>query len=407
MQEVNYFLVFMAGIIAFLSPCILPVLPIYIGILSKEGNETNERVLIKHTLMFALGISTTFFLLAASISLLKDWFFDYKAWILIVGGGVIILMALFYMDVFEFKFLQKERRMHMKAGSMNSGSAYLLGFAFSFGWTPCIGPMLTSIMLMAASSETALTGNLLIALYSIGFMLPFVLISVFYKKLLDKLTWVKKHMKLIQTIGGIILLIVGIGMVRDGINQKRLMDAMPQVTQNKKDEPRAHETESTDRNDQDVTTEEEEEMVEEVVIAPDFTLVDQYGETHTLSEYKGKTVFLNFWATWCPPCKKEMPYIEALYHEYGENKEDVIILGVAMPNLGKEQSKEEIVKFLEKNNYTFPVVFDEGYEAIYSYGISAFPTTFMINPEGNVEGYIPGGLTKDMMIYLIENTRAK
>ena len=138
--------------------------------------------------------------------------------------------------------------------------------------------------------------------------------------------------------------------------------------------------------------------------------MDQYGVEHRLSDYKGKVVFLNFWATWCPPCRKEMPDIQALYHDYNENQGDVIILGVAHPKNEsnpntRELDREGIIKFLEENGYTFPVVFDESAgEVLSQYNISAFPTTFMIDPNGNIYGYAPGMLNKDMMRSIVEDT---
>jgi cytochrome c-type biogenesis protein len=148
---------------------------------------------------------------------------------------------------------------------------------------------------------------------------------------------------------------------------------------------------------------------EEPVAAYDFTLTDQYGIEHTLSDYKGKVVFLNFWATWCGPCKEEIPDIEALYEEYNKNQEDIIILGVANPASSEypnnaDVSKTQIQEFLEENEYTFPVVFDETGEILSKYYISAFPTTFMIDKEGNIFGYAPGMLTKDMMQQAIQQT---
>ena len=155
----------------------------------------------------------------------------------------------------------------------------------------------------------------------------------------------------------------------------------------------------------------QEEVDNEVFPAPDFTLYDQYGNEHSLSDYEGKVVFLNFWATWCPPCKMEMPYIESLYKEYGENQEDVIILGVANPSSDEyprnnDVSEEEIIAFLDENDYTFPTVFDHTGQAFTSYYITAFPTTFLIDVDNNIFGYIPSMMTKDMMINVIEQTMA-
>ncbi|NME36174.1 MULTISPECIES: TlpA disulfide reductase family protein [Fusobacterium] len=133
--------------------------------------------------------------------------------------------------------------------------------------------------------------------------------------------------------------------------------------------------------------------------APTFSLKDQYEVTHNLEEYKGKVVFLNFWATWCPPCRKEMPEIEELYKEYGENKKDVIFLGV------NNEKKENVVKFLKENNYTFPTIFEGSEKISRQYFISAYPTSFVIDKEGNVYGYVTGGLTKDQIKNILENVK--
>ena len=143
--------------------------------------------------------------------------------------------------------------------------------------------------------------------------------------------------------------------------------------------------------------------------APDFTLTDQYGNTHTLSDYKGKTVFLNFWATWCGPCQSEMPDIQKLYEAYGENGEDLVVLGVANPKtdtnpMNQDVSQEEVEQFLSDRGYTFPVVMDTTGEVFAYYGISAFPTTFMIDANGNVYGYVPGAMTGDIMESVVKQT---
>ena len=135
--------------------------------------------------------------------------------------------------------------------------------------------------------------------------------------------------------------------------------------------------------------------------APDFNLKDQYGVVHSLENYKGKVIFLNFWATWCPPCKKEMPDVESIYKEYGENKKDVVILGV------NSEKENEVKKFLKDKGYTFPTVIDENSEVMRKYFIQAFPTSFVIDKEGNVYGYVMGGLTKEQIKQVIEEVLKK
>ena len=147
-----------------------------------------------------------------------------------------------------------------------------------------------------------------------------------------------------------------------------------------------------------------------MVAAPDFTLVDQYGNEHTLSDYKGKTVFLNFWATWCGPCKQEMPDIQQLYLDHGENTGDVIILGVAAPKSEDNPFNQEtldadgIADFLEEGGYTYPVLMDTTGDVLMNYGISAFPTTFMIDSDGNLFGYLQGSMTREIMDSIIDQT---
>ena len=135
--------------------------------------------------------------------------------------------------------------------------------------------------------------------------------------------------------------------------------------------------------------------------APDFNLKDQYGVIHSLENYKGKVIFLNFWATWCPPCKKEMPDIENIYKEYGENKKDVVILGV------NSEKENEVKKFLKDKEYTFPTVIDKNSEVMRKYFIQAFPTSFVIDKEGNVYGYVMGGLTREQIKQVIEEVLKK
>ena len=147
----------------------------------------------------------------------------------------------------------------------------------------------------------------------------------------------------------------------------------------------------------------------DVIPAPDFTLTDQNGNTHKLSDYRGKTVFLNFWATWCPPCRGEMPDIQAMYKKYGNNEGDLIVLGVASPRTEqnantREQDQAGVEKFLSDSGYTFPVVMDVTGELSATYGITALPTTFMIDKDGNVFGYVASALTPDMMESIVQQT---
>ncbi|MBP3910493.1 MAG: redoxin domain-containing protein [Niameybacter sp.] len=381
MEQINYIVVFLEGIFSFLSPCVLPILPVYLAVLSKSVNEDTMRkrsVLIRNTLLFILGISTAFFILGTGISVFRVFLNTYMKWILIVGGLMIVGLGLFSIGDLNIPFLQRERRFHYQMKEMRPWTAYLLGFTFSFGWTPCIGPMLASVLVLA-STRHAVEGNILLLLYTAGFTVPFLLIALFSEKMINLLDKLKKHMGKIQKIGGFILIVMGLLMFTKGIT-------MPEYVQPSNEQQGSAKS-------------------QQIPMAPDFTLVDQYGQEHTLSDYKGKVVFINFWATWCPPCKAELPDIEEIYREYDMNKDDVVILGMTFPNMDREKSKEEIIEFIEEEGYTFPTLFDESMELAYKYYINAFPTTFLINKDGTVEGYASGMLTKETMKEIIEKLR--
>lgn len=404
MENVNLFLVFAEGILSLFSPCILPVLPVYLSILSNSSVQSLKHgevkfinsSLLKNTILFVLGISTTFFILGSSVSVLNQFFTSNKKIIILIGGILIIIMGIFYMGYLNIPFLQKEKKIHIEINEMKPITAYILGFTFSFGWTPCVGPMLSSVLIMASTSKSVLIGNLLILIYTIGFILPFIIIAIFYNKLFKFIDKIKPHMGIIQKIGGIILIVSGLIMIIGGTG--KTFDYTNKESTNKVEQVQ-------NKDDRNAQSSKDNSTKVDKVKAPDFNLVDQYGKTHKLSDYKGKVVFLNFWATWCPPCKGELPHIEEVYKEYENNTKDVIILGVTAPNLGREGSKEYIMDFLNKQGYTFPVAFDNTGEIMDQYSIEAFPTTFIIDKEGNVNKYAPGAMDKITMESLINNVK--
>ncbi len=393
MENFNLGVVFFEGLISFLSPCILPILPVYLSMLSNsnlddiKSNSVIKNSLFKNTLFFTLGISTTFFLLGSSLNVLTSFFNTNKDIMMIIGGIFIVFMGLFYMDIIKSNFLNQEKRLQIKSKEMNPFTAFLLGFTFSFGWTPCIGPILASVLILSSSADSSTMSYLLIGLYTLGFILPFIFFSLFYNKLVHRVDKIKLHMIKIKKIGGIVLILSGLMILFNGVSDMLEVNRMNNET--------PVETRKNNTNKEQPKK----------LAALDFTLYDQYGKEHKLSEYKGKTVFLNFWATWCPPCRAEMPDIEALYKDYNENNHDVVIIGVASPNLGREGDQKYIEKFLKKEGHTFPVVFDHKGSLVYQYGINAFPSTFIIDKDGYVVKYVPGAMNKSTMKNLIESAK--
>ena len=436
--QVRFLLVFAEGILSFFSPCVIPLLPVYMGYLAGNGKREMEdgsvvydrRKVFLHTIFFILGISAAFFLLGISFTAMGSFFAKNRVIIVKAGGILILLLGLFQLGVFSPGVLWKEKKIPFRIpeGRMNPAVAFAMGFTFSFAWTPCVGPMLSSVLIMASGAETFLAGNFLVLVYAAGFLLPFLALGMFTTQLLNFLQKHRKLMKYTIRLGGLILIIMGILMFSGLINRVSAQlgtKNLNSVTSNKEVENTSNEgepsteasgteTAETGTEDAKIDTEaaETDTPKSSEMAAFDFTLTDQNGNMHRLSDYKGKVVFVNFWATWCPPCQAELPDIEALYHEFGENQEDVIFLGVTNPSSEEntnnaDVSREEIESFLEENGYTFPVLYDTSGIVLEQYRITAFPTTFLIDGEGNISRYVVGMMTLDEMSDIIEETKEK
>ena len=416
--SVSVITVFIQGLLSFFSPCVLPLLPIYMGYLSGGAVKTNEKgekeykrsTVLINTIFFVIGISFSFFLLGLGIRGLGSFFTKGKNVLTVIGGMLVIFFGIYQLAFYgRDSFLNSEKRLpiNLDRFRMSPVTAWVMGFVFSFAWTPCVGPVLSSVLLMASSEENFGTSLLLIGVYTLGYIIPFILVGLFTTELLRLFGKHKSVVKYTVKIGAVLMILMGILMISGKVNVLAGISGYsntPTETFAEKDESVAY----VEPEEEAVGT--EEEAVEEAPAeeeyrdAPDFSLADQYGNTHTLADYKGKIIFLNFWATWCPPCKEELPYIDELYNEF-KDSDDVAILGVTFPSLGNEQDVEGIKAFLDSNGYTFPVMMDEGASLMQPYYITAFPTTYFISDEGKVLGYVPGGMDKATMLDVIRQAK--
>lgn len=439
--------VFIQGLLSFFSPCVLPLVPLYLGYLaggvgagtgsagssdgrpdaagSDAGAGKRQKLrLFFRVLCFTIGISAAFFILGLGASAAGSFFSEQRMLFARIGGILIVLFGLYQLGVFgSSKLLGGEHRIpfRLEKMSMSPVTALIMGFTFSFAWTPCVGPALTSVLLMAGSAQTEALGFLLIGVYTLGFILPFLAAGIFTAQLLG---FFRRHMKAVRytvKIGGVLMILMGalmftgkmnditgyLSSVQTGTEQETETDRT-EDGENAQSDVNAEENAGADQSGGEETQESEDEAEQQKTPAPlaDLELTDQFGNTHTLSDYKGKVIFLNFWATWCGPCRNEMPDIQKLYDEYSAQGEDaeVVILGIAGPGIGQEKSAEEIADFMTENGYTYPVLMDTSGEMFTQYGISAFPTTFMIDKDGNVYGYVPGQMTEDIMRSIIDQT---
>ena len=390
LESFGFITVFLEGLISFFSPCIIPIIPLYMSYLAGSAKTVNEdgtitykrKTTLLHTLFFVLGISASFFILGLSFTAIGSFFNNSKYILLIICGILIIAMGLFQTGIIKIKFLQKEKKINANINikKMNPLFAFILGFLFSFAWTPCVGPALSSVLMMAGSEESLLIGNLYVLLYAIGFIIPFLILGLFTNEALNLL---KKHQKSLMNlvkIGGLLLIVIGIILLYNGIK------SIPEKSLNSCTINESGLSNCGTGNNIDLK------------VAPNFTLKDINNQEYTLEKYQDKTIFLNFWSMTCSICKEELESIEKLYQEY-QNK-DIIILTIVSPKESKA-SKEEIKKYIEDKNYTFPVLIDEENTTFENYFITSYPNTFIIK-DNEIKEKIPGALKYEQLKEVIE-----
>lgn len=382
--------VLLEGTISFFSPCVIPLLPIYMGYLAGSAKQKDEdgKIIYKrkqvftHTLFFVLGISMSFFILGMSFSAVGSFFKGNRAILAQIGGVIIVLLGLFQLKILKLKFLQKERKLKVEINpqKMNPFMAFVMGFLFSFAWTPCVGPALSSVLIMASSAESMLLGNLLVLVYALGFILPFLLLGLFTGEVLNFLKKRQGLLERVVQVGGVLLIVVGSYIFISNFNFEKAVKLEEDCGVNEKTG-----LASCGNDLSPASSRKKNNQVKS------FKRKDLEGITHDWNDYKDKTVILHFWATNCKACKKELKDIERLYNYYKENKEDVILLTVVSPKL-EDKSKKEIAKFMENGKYTFPVLVDNDGTLFSEFEVISYPNTFIID-SSVIKRIIPGAST--------------
>jgi cytochrome c-type biogenesis protein len=235
--DVSIFAALLAGIVSFLSPCVLPLVPPYLVYLAGASLEQLAdpgrasapwRKTVTAALLFVLGFSTVFVALGASASVVGAVIRAYSAQLSIIAGVVIIIMGLHFLGVFRIGMLLREKRMEM-AKPVGLWGAYVMGVAFAFGWTPCIGPILAAILAVAASEQTVTRGAGLLAVYSLGLGIPFLIAAVFVGPFAAFLGRFRRHMAQVERVMGGLLVLTGIAFLTGFVSQASfwLLDAFP------------------------------------------------------------------------------------------------------------------------------------------------------------------------------------
>jgi cytochrome c-type biogenesis protein len=217
-DQVTYLAALVAGILSFISPCVLPLIPGYISFVSgvsldemrTTSTVSSRRQVVFASLAFVLGFSLVFIALGASATVIGRWVFDNLPLLGRIGGVVIILFGLHTMGVFRLQFLDLEKRAHATRKPAGPIGALLVGVAFAFGWTPCIGPILAGILAVAATRETITEGVMLLAIYSLGLGIPFLLTSLAIDRFFSVTARIRRYYHAIEVTSGVLLVIIGV-----------------------------------------------------------------------------------------------------------------------------------------------------------------------------------------------------
>src|SRR5215470_16129030 len=207
---------FVAGLVSFLSPCVLPLVPGYVSLISGasvEELQSQDRKMLStvvlHSLMFILGFTVVFVTLGAAASEVGQLVTAYRKQLTWVAGAVIILFGLHLTGILKIKALYMDKRLHSVGSGKSPIGAFVVGFAFAFGWTPCIGPIQATILLAAAKLESPGKGILLLWIYSLGLAVPFLLTSIGIGRFMTFYGWFRRHLHTVEVFSGVILIVIG------------------------------------------------------------------------------------------------------------------------------------------------------------------------------------------------------
>ena len=226
MEGISYFYVLLAGLLSFLSPCVLPIVPGYLCFIAGTSLDKaldNQEVLrtniLKYAISFVFGFSTVFVLMGASATYLSALLYEYFDYLRIIGGIVIIIFGIHFTQLIQLPFLNSDTRVQINNYKPGLIGSFIVGLSFAFGWTPCIGPILGSVLSVAATSENISEGTFLLVLYSAGLGIPFIIAAYGIGAFLKFLSKIRRHIRTIEIFTGLLLILFGILILTNRIQE--------------------------------------------------------------------------------------------------------------------------------------------------------------------------------------------
>jgi cytochrome c-type biogenesis protein len=369
---------FAAGILSFLSPCVLPLVPGYISLISgvsidrlKEGTSSRRDVIL-NSLAFNAGLSVIFLVLGTTAGLVGSAITS-NPWVRIIGGVVIIAFGLQLIGLLKIGALYKDTRFFSDEKPRGMIGSAALGIAFAAGWTPCIGPILGGIIGLAATSGGWRSGLVLSAFYSAGLAVPFLLTGLGINKFLGFYANFRKHLHKVEVVSGVVLILVGL-LVMTGqstlLASSSFMAWIPNAEGWLKIKEPATPPPAATTN-------------ANFELAPDVEFQTLAGKPFRLTELKGQVVLLNFWATYCIPCREEIPALNSLQAELAG--QGLKVVGASLDDSvdGVNAYQKSVAKF------EYEVLLG-GSDAKVKFEQAVLPTTYLIDRQGRIRQKIIG-----------------
>ncbi|HEX8176611.1 MAG TPA: cytochrome c biogenesis protein CcdA [Pyrinomonadaceae bacterium] len=384
---------FLAGLASFLSPCVLPLVPGYISLISgvsidrlksDDGSRSSaRRAVILNSLAFNVGLSMIFISLGAFAGYLGASILN-NIWLRVIGGVVIIGFGLQLIGLLKIAALYKDTRFFSQQKPRGIFGSFTLGLAFAAGWTPCIGPILGGIIGLAATSGGLRSGLILSSFYAMGLAVPFLLTGLGINQFLGFYSKFRRHLHKVEVVSGSILIIIGL-VVAFGLTTKLNSSTIARLVPNLEAMVANW---GKDRGKAEVPPPPPPPVDAKAMFAPEIELKTVDGRSFRLSELKGRVVVLNFWATWCIPCREEIPELNAMQRELGPK-------GLTIIGPSWDDSAEGIREFQGdiKQEYTV-LIGGESVQGKFG-GIPSLPTTFIIDRQGRIRQKIIGARDRE------------
>jgi len=378
----NILIAFAGGLLSFLSPCVLPLVPGYISLMSGvsidhltgDSRANSRRAVIANSLAFNAGLSVIFLALGATAGLVGAAIIN-NVWVRVIGGLVIIIFGLHLIGLLKIKYLYRDTRQFSNEKPRGVFGSLALGIAFAAGWTPCIGPILGGIIGLAATSGGWKGGLILSAFYSAGLAVPFLLTGLAINQFLSFYGKFRRHLHKVEVVSGIILILIGILVMSNRVTMlasSRLAAWLPNW-ESKLKLREGNTAANTIASDQ-------------AQMAPDVQFTKLDGSALRLSDLRGRVVLLNFWATWCIPCRAEIPTLSAM-------QKDLESRGLTVIGVSYDDTAELVLQFQKDIPQGYQVVLG-GREVGSQLPASPLPTTYIIDREGRIREKLIGERTR-------------